>query len=228
MNRLQRAWYIVLRHIARVIFIAAFGLRVFHRRRLPREGGVLVVSNHQSYLDPVLGPVGMKRPFHPMARQSLFRFGPFRWLIRSLHAFPVKRGRADVGAIKEALRRLKRGRVVLMFPEGTRTRDGSIGRLLPGPVAVAARAGVSMVPMVVDGAYEAWPRAQPVPLPHPIRVAFGEPIEVTKADAEHPERVMAEIRERMLELQAELRYRAATGAQSRCYSARNQRRERMR
>ena len=83
-----------------------------------------------------------------MARESLFRFAPFRWLIRSLNAFPVRRGTADLAAVKEALRRLKAGNVVLVFPEGTRTRDGSIGPMHGGPAAIAARAGVPMVPMV--------------------------------------------------------------------------------
>ena len=130
MNALRRAWYALWRHVAQVQFVVVFGIRVFHRERLPACGGVLVISNHQSYLDPILAAVGMPRPFHPMARESLFRVAPFRWLIRSLYAFPVRRASADLGAIREALRRLKAGSVVLMFPEGTRTRDGSIGRLV--------------------------------------------------------------------------------------------------
>jgi 1-acyl-sn-glycerol-3-phosphate acyltransferase len=157
-NGLRLAWYALLQQVARVLFVLVFGIRVYHRRRLPRQGGVLVIANHQSYLDPVLAAVGMPRPYHPMARESLFQFAPFRWLIRSLYAFPVRRGKADLGTVREALRRLKAGAVVLMFPEGTRTRDGSISRLHGGPVTIAVRAGVPVVPMVIDGAFEAWPR----------------------------------------------------------------------
>jgi 1-acyl-sn-glycerol-3-phosphate acyltransferase len=204
-NAPARLWYAVLQQVARVLFVTAFGIRVYGRRHLPLRGGVLVVSNHQSYLDPVLAAVGMPRPYHPMARASLFRFPPFAWLIRSLHAFPVKRGSADMGAIREALRRLKGGAVVLMFPEGTRTRDGSIGRLQAGPVLLARRAGVPVLPMVIDGAFEAWPRTRPVPLPHPIRVACGRPFfadELAEGDADD---LVETIRGRMVDLQRRLR-----------------------
>jgi len=208
--RLTRLWYAVLQQVARVLFVTAFGIRVFGRRHLPRRGGVLVVSNHQSYLDPVLAAVGMPRPYHPMARASLFRFGPFAWLIRSLHAFPVKRGSADMGAIREALRRLKGGAVVLMFPEGTRTRDGSIRRLQAGPVLLARRAGVPILPMVIDGAFEAWPRSRVLPRPHTIRVACGRaltPEELAEGDADA---LIDTIRDRMVDLQRGLRSMAET------------------
>lgn len=204
MNALHRAWYALWQHASFVVFVIVFGLRVFHRERLPAAGGVLVVSNHQSYLDPIAVAAGMPRPFHPMARQSLFRFAPFGWLIRSLYAFPVRRASADMGAIREALRLLKGGGVVLMFPEGTRTRDGSIGRLHAGPVTIAARAGVPIVPAVVDGAFESWPRTSPLPRPHRVYVAFGPPVSAAEAAAGEPEAVMAALRERMVDLQAEL------------------------
>lgn len=205
MNALRRAWYALWQQVARVLFIVVFGIRVFHRERLPAGGGVLVVSNHQSYLDPILAAVGMPRPFQPMARESLFRFAPFGWLIRSLYAFPVRRASADLGAIREALRRLKAGGVVLVFPEGTRTRDGSIGRLQAGPMTMAVRAGVPIVPAVIDGAFESWPRTSPLPRPHRIYVAFGRPVSAAEAAAGEPEALMAALRERMVDLQAELR-----------------------
>ena len=209
MNGLRRAWYALLQQVARVLFVLIFGIRVYHRHRLPRQGGVLVVANHQSYLDPVLAAVGMPRPYHPMARASLFRVAPFRWLIRSLHAFPVRRGKADLGAVREALRRLKGGAVVLMFPEGTRTRDGSISLLHGGPIAIAARAGVPVLPMVIDGAFEAWPRTCVLPRPHTILVACGKAVSAAEAVAGQPDEVMAGVRRQMLDLQAELRRRAA-------------------
>ena len=207
MKGLRLLWYGFWQQVARIVFVFLFGLRVYHRRRFPRAGGVLVVANHQSYLDPILAAVGMSRPFHPMARGSLFRFAPFAWLIRSLHAFPVQRGTADLGAVREALRRLEEGAVVLMFPEGTRTRDGSIGPMHGGPVAIAARAGVPIVPMVIDGAFEAWPRRQRLPRPHPIRVACGRPIRVDGLAPREAERVAEALRRQMVALQAELRGR---------------------
>jgi len=202
---LRLVWYRLCQQAARVLFVLLFGLRVHHRRRFPRTGGVLVVANHQSYLDPILAAVGMPRAFHPMARESLFRFAPFRWLIGSLYAFPVRRGTADLAAVKEALRRLKAGGVVLVFPEGTRTRDGSIGPMHGGPAAIAARAGVPIVPMVIDGAFEAWPRTRVLPRPHRIRVACGWAVSVGAGGADAPEAVMAAVRQEMLDLQAEMK-----------------------
>ena len=215
MNALQRAWYAVLQQVARILFVVVFGIRVFGRRRLPRDGGVLVVSNHQSYLDPVLAAVGMPRPYHPMARESLFRFPPFAWLIRSLYAFPVRRSAADMRAVREALRRLRAGAVVLMFPEATRTRDGSIGRLQAGPVVLAARAGVPILPMVIDGAFEAWPRTSPLPRPRRICVVCGRPVSADDVARGDPDAIMAGIRREMLRLQAGLRHMGQLAARER-------------
>ena len=72
MTDLRLYWYGVCQQVARVLFTLFFRIRVIHRERLPARGGVLVVSNHQSYLDPILVAVGMPRPFHPMARETLF------------------------------------------------------------------------------------------------------------------------------------------------------------
>jgi len=209
-NALARVWYGVLQQVARVVFVTVFGIRVFGREHLPRRGGVLVVSNHQSYLDPVLAAVGMPRPYHPMARASLFRLAPFAWLIRSLHAFPVRRGSADLGAVREALRRLKGGAVVLVFPEGTRTRDGSIGRLQAGPVLLARRAGVPILPMVIDGAFEAWPRTRLLPRPHGIRVACGRPVATEELAEGKAETIVEAVHDEMLGLQRRLRAMAET------------------
>lgn len=204
MKALQHAWYFGLQVIARVLFILGFGIRVYHRERLPKAGGVLIVCNHQSFLDPILAAVGMPRAFHPMARETLFHPAPCGWVIRSLHAFPVRRATADLTAIREALRRLKGGAVVLVFPEGTRTRDGSIGRLQGGPATIAAHAGVPIVPMVIDGAFESWPKDRLLPRPHKVRVACGRPMSPEEAGAGDPETVMDRLRQQMVELQAEL------------------------
>jgi 1-acyl-sn-glycerol-3-phosphate acyltransferase len=166
---------------------------------------LLVVSNHQSYLDPILAAIPIYRPFNPMARATLFKLTPFRWLIRSLYAFPVKLGRADIGAMKEALRRLRAGRIVLVFPEGTRTRDGSIGKLQAGIIVMAQRAGVPVLPMVIEGAYECWPRGRALPTLGPVRVIYGEVVVAEQVQAAPVEETIEEVRRRMMELQTEVR-----------------------
>lgn len=202
---IQRIWYGILRFMCGVLYVVLALGRAYHRERVPRTGGVLAVSNHQSFFDPILAASPILRPFNPMARDSLFRNPAFSWLIRSAYAFPVKRAVADLGAIREAIHRLKEGRIVLVFPEGTRTRDGSIGTLHTGMIVMARRARVPILPVVIDGAYEAWPRRRKLPSFYPIRVIYGEPIAADEVRRSDPATLAAELRRRMIALQQEVR-----------------------
>ena len=202
---LQRIWYAVLRGLAQGLYVSLLAGRALHRRRVPRTGGLLVVSNHQSYLDPILAALPIRRPLNPMARDTLFRNPAFSWLIRSLYAFPVRRGSADLGAMKEAVRRLREGRIVLVFPEGTRTRDGSIGKLHAGVILMARRAGVPVLPMVIEGAYKCWPRGRLLPSLHEVCVAYGRPIPAERVKGCAAEELVEELRGQMLGLQQEAR-----------------------
>lgn len=175
---LRAVWYGFLRILAQLVFPAFWRYRSFGRENIPDSGGVLIVSNHQSYADPLLIGVGLNRQIHIMARRSLFhKHVLFRWLILSLNAFPLNNNGSDVGAIKEAIRRLKRGNLVLMFPEGTRTGDGSIGEIHPGIAAIARRSCTPVVPAVIEGAFETWPRTRKLFRFGPaVKVAFGRPL----------------------------------------------------
>src|SRR6185369_4246968 len=95
----------------------------------------------------------------------------------SLDAIPIDRDGLGLAGLKETLKRLKRGEMVLIFPEGTRTPDGQVAPLKPGFCAIARRANVPLVPVAIDGAFDAWPRFSPVPRPATIHVEFGPPIE---------------------------------------------------
>src|SRR5262245_28199568 len=108
----MRPWYRFCRWLCHGVFLVFFRGRVYGRDNVPLEGGVLLACNHQSYLDPVLATLALPRECHYMARDTLFRNPQFRRMIESLNAFPVKRGTADIGAIKETLRRLKNGALV--------------------------------------------------------------------------------------------------------------------
>jgi len=207
-SRWQRVLWVALRALARVLFVALFRVRVFGQDNVPPEGGVLILSNHQSYLDPVLLGLGLERPVSYMARRSLFRNRAFAWLISALNAFPVTRGGRDVRAMREAVGRLREGWCLVVFPEGTRTSDGRIGRLHAGVLSIAERAGVPVVPAVVEGAFGAWPRNGP-PRPHPIDVAYGRPILAGERGGRSREELAGRIREEMLRLQEALRDRQA-------------------
>lgn len=198
-------WYWFCRLGANVLFTLLLRGRVFGVRNVPREGGVLLVCNHQSFFDPVLATLALPRECHYMARDTLFRNRWFRRLIESLNAFPVKRDRADVGAIKETLRRLKRGALVTVFPEGTRTWDGRVGPMQPGVVLMARKARVPLVPTLILGAHEVWPRQVAVPRPAPVIVAYGRPLWPGQMEKLSNEECITIVRDRILEMMT--RYR---------------------
>jgi len=169
-------WYGFLQFLARILFVLFFHIRVFGRSQVPAEGGVLIASTHQSFFDPILIGVGLHRQVHSMAREDLFRGRLFRRLITSLNAFPVRRASADLGAVRESVRRLQAGKLVVVFPEGTRTADGSIGEPFAGIETIARRGGARVVPAVIEGAYRAWPRHKKLFGFAPIQVIFGAPL----------------------------------------------------
>lgn len=170
-------WYALLQILAQLLPIVLFRLRVAGRRHVPRRGAVLIVSNHQSFLDPVLVACGLRRHLRYLARDSLFKFPPAAWLIRSLGAIPIHREGTGLTGLKETLRQLRAGHAVLMFPEGTRSHDGRVKRLRPGVSLLVERAGAAVVPVALAGAFEAWPRGRRLFRPHPIYVEFGPPID---------------------------------------------------
>ena len=169
---LHCVWYLFVKYLAATMMVVFFRLRVHRRDRVP-AGGVLLVSNHQSYLDPIVASVGLNRIVSFMARRTLFRNLLFGWFIRSIDAFPVSREGRDTSAVREAVRRMKSGKALLVFPEGTRTRDGSVGRMRGGMDMLVRRAGVPLVPVAIDGAFEAWPPGGTGMKLAPIRVAYG-------------------------------------------------------
>jgi 1-acyl-sn-glycerol-3-phosphate acyltransferase len=191
-----------MRFGAQAVLALYFHGRVFGLQRFPPTGGVLLASNHQSYFDPIAVTCALYRQGNYLARDTLFENAVFKRLIESLNAFPVKRGAGDVGAVKEILRRLRDGKVVVVFPEGTRTRDGSIGTINVNSMGVAKRAGAAVAPVVIDGAFGAWPRDRLVPRPRPIYVTYCEPITPVQVAEWSDERIAAAVAERMSEAMA--------------------------
>jgi 1-acyl-sn-glycerol-3-phosphate acyltransferase len=182
--------------------------RVFGRRHEPPSGGVVLLCNHQSFFDPMLASFSLRRPCHFMARDTLFKLPGFSHLISSLHTFPIRRGQADIGALKEAMRRLKAGAVILLFPEGARTADERIGTFLPGAAVLSRRAAEWTVPVVIDGAATAWPKFAAFPtLGEGVVVEYGTPIHRDEANRYSPEQFMARVRREMIDMQRALRER---------------------
>ncbi len=194
---LMRPYFRFMRFLSQSALAMYFGGRVFDMENVPKNGGVILACNHQSYFDPLAATCAIHREGNFLARDTLFQNPLFGRLIWSVNAFPVKRGKGDLGAVKEILRRLKDGKLVLVFPEGTRTRDGSIGVINPNSMAIAKRAGVAVVPAVIDGAFEAWPRGQLLPRPRLVYVTYCEAISPDEARAWSIERIAKTVSERM-------------------------------
>lgn len=167
--------YVILRALARCVFVLLCGLRLRRRPRRFPAGGFVVASNHQSYLDPILLGLVVTRPITFMARDTLFRNPLFAWLLRAVHTFPVRREGVGKEGMREALRHLKAGDPVVVFPEGTRSRDGEVGPIKDGAGLLSRLAGVPVVPAAVH-TFRSWPRDRPFPLPARVSVAYGEPI----------------------------------------------------
>jgi 1-acyl-sn-glycerol-3-phosphate acyltransferase len=148
------------------------------------RGGTMFVANHQSFMDPMLVGQAVPRSMSFLARSTLFEVPVFGSLIRAVNAHPVKRGAADADALKTVIRLLRAGESVLMFPEGTRTRDGALGEFKSGAASIAIRCRVPVLPVAIEGAYECWPRTRALPRPARAAVAYGEPRPTDGADAD--------------------------------------------
>ena len=172
----KRFAYAAAHVLARLAGVIGFRIRVTGREHVPLEGGVLVCSNHQSYFDPVLAGLACDRHMNYLARKSLFKFAPFRWLIQLYDAIPIDRDGFSLEGIKETLRRLKRNEMVLIFPEGTRSQTGAMSSLKPGFTAIARRGKSALLPVGIAGAYDSWPRGQWLPGLAPIHIVIGEPL----------------------------------------------------
>ncbi len=174
--RLRRAWWLTLRFPCIVSTSLCYRYRAWGAENIPSQGPVLLVSNHQSFLDPVLAGVGTRRMFCAMARSTLFHQPGFAWLIRSLNAIPVERNSADMAAMRRCIEVMKQGRALLVFPEGTRTNDGIVGTFAPGTMLLIKRAMPTVIPVAIEGAFDVWPRHRKSPkLTGRIGVMYGPP-----------------------------------------------------
>lgn len=169
-------WYWIAKWACRVFCIFLFRIRVYGRENVPDEGPFILASNHQSYLDPVLCGVGLKRRLTFLARDTLFRNKFFACLIYSLNAISVKRDQVDISSIRIIITRLKQGCGVCLFPEGTRTKDGKINDFKPGLGLLCRRSQASIVPVLIDGAFECWSRHKKIFSSGNVTVCFGQAV----------------------------------------------------
>jgi 1-acyl-sn-glycerol-3-phosphate acyltransferase len=168
--------------------LTALGARLLFRLRaegaehVPAEGAVLIASNHASLLDPPLVGVSTTRELTFLAKAELFDIPLFGGVIWRLNARPVRREGSDPAALRTALRVLGEGRALLIFPEGTRSRDGQLGPGKPGAGMLAVLSGAPVVPTYISGSGRAWPRGQRLPHRGHITVYFGPAFRMARGE----------------------------------------------
>lgn len=172
------ALYTFCRRVLRLFLTIYNRIEVRGLEYIPKEGGVLLVANHASFLDPpALGCAITHRSVRYMARDSLFTNPWFGRLLRGIAAVPISRERGDISALKRALDVLKSGDCLGFFPEGTRTKTGDVSDAKGGIGFLVAKAGVPVVPAYIDGSFSAFSRHHKWIRPAKIRIFYGPPIQ---------------------------------------------------
>lgn len=172
----QVVFYLFVRLISQLLGVSLFNLRCIGREHTDVDGPAVILSTHQSHFDPALIGVTFNERLNYLAKRSLFDNWMFGQLIRLLDAIELDRDRGGLAGLKETLKRLKQGEKILIFPEGTRSRDGQIAPLKPGFLSVARRSRAPLIPIAITGAFDALPRGSRWPKRIPLRVAVGKPI----------------------------------------------------
>lgn len=191
--------YSIIRFFLEALFTLIFRCEIKGKENIPPVGGVIMAANHQSNWDPPLAATFATRPVSYMAKQELFDVPVLGRIIRSLHAFPVKRGAADRNAIKTALQVLAQQKCLGLFPEGTRSKDGEIHKPEAGIALIAAKANVPVVPTALLGTEKLFGKEAFLPK---LRVIYGEPMFFT-GDIKNKEALQAfsqEIMDRIAEM----------------------------
>ena len=171
--------YALTKLICWLVFRLRHGFSVTGQEHVPRRGPFILATNHVSFLDPPVVGTACPRRVYFMARADLFRQPLLGLFLRSVGVIPLRRGEADVAAMREALAHLRAGKPVAIFPEGTRQLSGRLGAAKRGVGVLADLARVPVVPAYVSGTYEALPPQATRLRPAKIRVAFGRPISYT-------------------------------------------------
>ncbi|QRG69888.1 lysophospholipid acyltransferase family protein [Brevibacillus choshinensis] len=164
------SYYRTFRGFFRIIFSLVYRWQVIGREHIPKEGPVILCANHISLWDPPLLGSGIERMVHFMAKEELFRIPVIGFLITKFGAFPVKRGAGDRAAIRTTLKVLEEGKILGIFPEGTRSKTGEVGEGMPGVAMFALKSQAQVIPVAIIGPYRMF---------RPIKIVYGKPIDLT-------------------------------------------------
>ncbi|HWC01264.1 MAG TPA: lysophospholipid acyltransferase family protein [Methylomirabilota bacterium] len=179
-----------------------FRIRFEGVERVPRTGPVVITPNHTSFMDPILVTIPVRRALHYMALEPFFRVRGLGTLMRWARAFPIQEGEPDSPAVRRALRILRQGEPLVIFPEGGRSRDGRLQPFRPGAFRLALAAGAPVIPVTIVGAFEAWPPRRRLPRPGRVTITYHAPLDDSALPSganrkERPELLMALVRDRI-------------------------------
>lgn len=195
-NRVWRVFQLLMQNV----FVFWLDYRARGMENLPATGALLL-SNHQSFLDPLLIGLPHNRPISFVARHNLFQVPFVGWVLRNTYVMPINREAAGTASIREAVRRMRHGFLVGIFPEGTRSADGRLGDIKPGFIALIRQGRAPVVPVGIAGAHEAMPRGAILPRRGRVRVVFGAPLpeaEVARLSARgHEQELLAFMADRL-------------------------------
>jgi len=168
-------FYSFARSVVNTVMQPIYRIEVIGKENIPSEGGMLLCANHISNLDPLIVGITTKRPVHFMAKEELFSVPVLGKIVSNVNAFPVKRGMSDREALRKGLAILKEGKVLGLFPEGTRSKTGEMGKGLAGAGFFALRSDAYVVPCAIIGPYKAFNK---------LRVVYGKPIDMDSVRAD--------------------------------------------
>jgi 1-acyl-sn-glycerol-3-phosphate acyltransferase len=209
-NWLSYLWYETAYWLTAPATILGYGLRTEGMQHVPRSGPVLVLANHESFLDPVLVGLAVRRHLCFLARDTLFNHPAFGWLIGSLGAAPINQDGFARQGLKTTLEQLRAGRAVLVFPEGERSADGELHALRPGVHLLIKKMKMPVLPVGIAGAYEVWPRHQKLPRLSPLffpaskgtlAVVVGQPLDGAELAKMPRQRVLDDLFSSLQEVQ---------------------------
>ena len=175
-----------------------FPIKVSRAENIPTDGGMIIASNHLSNLDPMILGLASGRKLSYVAKDSLFKNKAFSFILYQVGAFPIRRDSGDVGAIKEALRRLRNGGRLVIFPEGTRKSEGSEKKVQPGIAFLTVKSNCWVVPAFIKGSDKVLPPGAKFIRPGRIDVAFGKAVKYTSSDS-YPQ-IAVQIKQKIDEL----------------------------
>jgi len=204
--------YIFCRFWVWVLVTLFYRHKVYGKEHIP-PGGAMIASNHCSFLDPPLVGVSCSDKIHFLARETLFHFSPFGWLLRQLNTHPVHRGKGNLSTLKMAMELVRSGKKVVIFPEGKRSGDGKLQSGQLGIGMLVQRTKCRIVPTYTHGTFDIWNNQQKFPKPFGKTVCiFGTPIEYTESQDEDKKAAQVEIVNKIMEKIAELRAWYIAGA----------------